>query len=208
MERVTTKMPFERLSCLQTGLSTVSTGFPHHEVTYIFLNVLRGDLNADEKTVLDGIPSYYKEAKYLRGDTIFKKNTHPDAFYIVVSGAVAIPRDRGGAPSMTLSGVGATKRRQSLSSTNLIGMIDEDGQQKSVESFHKVGGIFGYCDYMLERRRMFEAFAASDEGAMVAVFTRMNLDRMKSENGPMYGIVQKLLLRASLSDLANYTCHN
>ena len=202
-------MPYERLSCLQTGSSTTSTGFPHHQVTYIFLNTLRGDLSGDQKGALDGIQSYYEEAEYQRGEQIFQKNTHPDAFYIVVKGTVAVPRDRKGTlPSMIRSGTGAVESPHSLSSSNLLGMMGDDGQHKSVESFHKVGGIFGYCDFLLERYRAFDAVAASNDGAMVAVFTRANLDKMKNENGPLYVIVQQLLLRASLSDLANCTCHN
>jgi len=74
--------------------------------------------------------------------------------------------------------------------------------------FNLVGGIFGYCDFLLERYRSFDAVATSSSGAMVAVFTRVNLNKMKRENAPLYVIVQQLLLRASLSDLANCTCHN
>jgi len=138
IERVTTKMPYERIHCLQRGLSSTSTGFPHHQLTYIFLNVLRGDLNEEEKGVVDGIQSYYEEAEYQRGQTIFEKNTHPDAFYIVVKGEVAVPRDRiGSLPSKIRSGAGAVKIPQSLSSLNLLEIIGDDGEHKSVESFHK-----------------------------------------------------------------------
>mmetsp|Transcript_53463 Transcript_53463/g.113558 ORF Transcript_53463/g.113558 Transcript_53463/m.113558 type:complete len:540 (+) Transcript_53463:1372-2991(+) len=210
IERVTTKMPFERISCLQRGLSNVSGEFPHHQLTYIFLNVLRGDLSEEEKAAVDCIQSYYEEAEYQRGQSVFKKNTHPDAFYIVVSGAVAVPRDRqGSSPSVMIrSGAGSVQSTRSLSSSNLVELMGDDGHHKSVDSFHKVGGIFGYCDFLLERYRTFDAVAASAEGAMVAVFTKSNLEKMKNENAPLYVIVQKLLLRASLSDLANCTCHN
>ena len=182
---------------------------PHHQLTYIFLNVLRGELSVEEKKVVDGIVSYYEEARYQPGETIFQKNTHPDAFYIVVKGAVAVPHDRRGSlPMMIRSGAGAIERPQSLSSSNLLGMLGDDGEHKSVESFHKVGGTFGYCDFMLERYRTFDAIASPNEGATVAVFTRINLNKMEAENRPLYVIVQKLLLRASLMDLANCTCHN
>ena len=188
----------------------MSTGSPHHQLTYIFLNVLRGELSDEEKDVVDSIEPYYEEAKYRTGEAIFQKNTHPDSFFIVLQGSVAVPADRRGAPSMILSGAGM-KSPQSLSSSNLLGMIDEDGSHNrtlSVESFHKVGGIFGYCDFLLERYRTFDAVAAGSDGALVAVFTRVNLEKMKEENYPLYVIVQKLLLRASLMDLANCTCHN
>mmetsp|Transcript_6361 Transcript_6361/g.11333 ORF Transcript_6361/g.11333 Transcript_6361/m.11333 type:complete len:151 (-) Transcript_6361:130-582(-) len=140
--------------------------------------------------------------------TSSKKNTHPSSFYIVLKGSVAVPRDRQGSlPSMVMSGAGVQKK-QSLSSSNLLGMMGDDGEHKSVESFHKVGGIFGYCDFLLERYRTFDAVAASSDGAIVAEFTKGNMDKMKKDNAPLYNIVQKLLLRASLGDLANCTCHN
>lgn len=210
IQKITSKTPRERHSILQTGLSTLSTGNPHHQLTYIFLNVLRGDLSAAEKELVDGIQDYCEEAEYQPGAEIFHKNTHPDAFYIVVKGAVAVPRDRKGnlLSSMIQSGAGAVKSEQSLSSSNLLGMVGDDGEHKSVESFHKVGGCFGYCDFLLERYRTFDAIAAPNEGATVAVFTRATMQRMKNENEPLFVIVQKLLLRASLMDLANCTCHN
>lgn len=210
IERMTTKMPYERISCLQRGLSNVSAGFPHHQLTYIFLNVLRGDLSEEEKGTMGGIQSYYEEEEYQRGQSIFKKNTLSDSFYVVVQGAVAVPQDKEGnvSSAMIRSGAGAVESRKSLSSSNLLQMIGDEGQPKSVESFHKVGGIFGYCDFLLERYRSFDAVAASDNGAMVAVFTKANLNKMKTENAPLYLIVQKLLLRASIGDLANCTCHN
>ncbi|KAL7546487.1 hypothetical protein ACHAWF_009819 [Thalassiosira exigua] len=175
----------------------------------IFENILRGELSEEEKELADGIQPYYDEALYQPGETVFQKNTHPDSFYIVLEGAIAVPRERMGTiPSMIRSGAGKVQSSQSLSSSNLMGLVGEGGEHKSVESFHKVGGIFGYCDFLLERYRTFEAVAASNEGATVAVFTRAHIDRMKNEDGPLYVIVQKLLLRASLMDLANCTCHN
>mmetsp|Transcript_6361 Transcript_6361/g.11332 ORF Transcript_6361/g.11332 Transcript_6361/m.11332 type:complete len:791 (-) Transcript_6361:482-2854(-) len=74
IQKVTSKMPSERLSNLQRGLSDVSTGSPHHhQLTYIFLNVLRGDLSEEEEGVVDTIQSYYEESEYRCGDYIFQK---------------------------------------------------------------------------------------------------------------------------------------
>lgn len=63
------------------------------------------------------------------------------------------------------------------------------------------------CDAVLERYRSFDAVASADR-TMVATFTKANMNKMKDENHPLYVIVQNLLLRASLMDLANCTCHN
>ena len=190
--------------------SSESTNHPHHQLTYIFLNVLRGELSEEEKEVVDSIQPYYEEAKYRPGEAVFVKNTHPDAFFIVLQGSVAVPSDRkGSTPLMIRSGAGTVQSTQSLSSSNLLRMDDgHHKRQVSVESFHQAGGIFGYCDFLLERYRTFDAVAASSDGATVAMFTRANMNAMKKDNPPVYAITQKLLLRASLMDLANCTCNN
>ena len=128
-------------NCLMSGFlnSAVPSSSTH---LFIFRNMLSGDLSQEEKGVVDGIQSYYEEAEYRRGDSIFQKNTQPDAFYIVVRGAVAVLRDKKGSlPSMIMSGAGTVESQQSLSSTNLVGMIGESGQHESVESFYKAGGV-------------------------------------------------------------------
>lgn len=68
--------------------------------------------------------------------------------------------------------------------------MGEDIPHQSVESFHKVGGIFGYCDFLLERYRTLEAIASPSEGAKIAVFTKASLDMMKDENHPSEAIAQ------------------
>lgn len=121
----------------------------HHELTYIFLNVLRGELSEEEKDIIDKeISSYSDEVEYRAGELVFQKNTHPDAFYVVTHGSVAIPRNkRGTLSSKVVSGAGAIQHTRTLSSPDLLGSMGEDGQHANVESFHKVGGIFGYCDF-------------------------------------------------------------
>lgn len=82
----------------------------HHQLTYIFLHVLRGDLNEHEKELVDGIEAHIVEAKYQPGEVIFQKNTHPNAFYVVLKGTVAVPRDMSGSLSLEIrSGVGTEK---------------------------------------------------------------------------------------------------
>ena len=188
--------------------STSTMGPSHHQLTYIFLNILRGELSSEEKIIVDEIQPFYEEVKYQTGEAIFRQGTHPEAFYIVLQGSVAVPLDRRGARHVRIRSGAGTVDSQSLSSSNLLGMIGDVGQRKSVESFHTVGGIFGYCDLLLERYRTFDAVAAGSSGATVAMFTLSSISKMKEENHNLYVIVQKLLLRASLMDLANCTCHN
>eukprot|EP00986_Skeletonema_menzelii_P017270 scaffold18555_cov46-Skeletonema_menzelii.AAC.1 len=72
----------------------VGSDSTHHNLTYIFTNILREELSEDEKTLIDGIEPFYEEATFRAGEPIFQKDTHPDAFYIVLKGTVAVPRDR------------------------------------------------------------------------------------------------------------------
>mmetsp|Transcript_10128 Transcript_10128/g.20468 ORF Transcript_10128/g.20468 Transcript_10128/m.20468 type:complete len:247 (+) Transcript_10128:423-1163(+) len=190
-----------------SNLTPVKEG-THHQLTYIFLNVLRGELDEDERVIIDkDVSGYYEELKLQAGEFVFRKNTYPDAFFVVTRGSVAVPRNKkGGMPSMLLSGAGAIEQTRTLSSPDLLGAIAGD-KRTSVESFHKVGGIFGYCDFLLERYRTFEAVSSEDD-TIVATFTKSSMDKMKDENRPLYHIVHNLLLRASLMDLANCTCHN
>ena len=195
IRRITSKMPHERNSSLQSRFSHGSEGSSHHKLTYIFLNVLRGELSDEEMN-------------FRSGDSVFQKNTHPDAFYIVTRGMVAVPSDKKGTwPLMVISGAGAITEARSLSSSNLLATMADEGRSTSVESFHKVGGIFGYCDFLLERYRTFDAVASQDF-TVVAKFTKASMEKMKNENRPLFVIVQNLLLRASVMDLANCTCHN
>lgn len=173
----------------------------HHKITYIFTNILRDELSEEEKTLIDGIEPFYEQATFKGGEPIFQKDTHPDAFYIVLKGAVAVSSDRKRSERTTMG-----SPIKSLSASNLMAIGDDD-TSTIISSFHNVGGIFGYCDFLLKRQRTFHAYASSD-GAVVARFTSQSLEAMKRDDWQLYVIVQNLLLQASLMDLANCTCHN
>lgn len=172
-------------------------GSAHHKLTYIFANILRDEISDHEKSLIDGIQPYYEEVTFRGNEAIFQKDTHPDAFFVVLTGEVAVPRDK-------IRPERIVDSAKSLSSSNLLAIGDNS---KSIESFHKVGGIFGYCDFLLKRQRTFHAYASGD-GAVVAKFTSQSLEVMKNDDNALYVIVQNLLLQASLMDLANCTCHN
>lgn len=189
-------MPRSRQSLILTEWSMQSEGDSHVQLI-IILNILC-ELGSDEKVLVDDIGPYYHAAEFRPGEPIFLKNGQPEAFYIVLQGYVAVPEERKGHHKRIISGAGEAIQ---LSARNPFG-VNEVGH------FHKVGGIFEYCDYLLNRYRTFQAEATEKDGAMVAVFARASIDKMKDENYPRYLIVQKLLLRASLNDLANCTCYN
>lgn len=191
----------------QMNSQLVGSDSTHHKLTYIFTNILREELSEDEKTLIDGIEPFYDETTFRAGEPIFQKDTHPDAFYIVLKGTVAVPRDRKRSEKIGISKPLSSSNlmEQSLSMSNLMAIGDDD--TGLISSFHNVGGIFGYCDFLLKRQRTFHAYASGD-GTVVARFTSQSLEAMKRDDWPLYVIVQNLLLQASLMDLANCTCHN
>lgn len=195
------KLLIQRLSkghdhknCIRSDVSQLnSSQLTASDLSQLFTNILREELSEDEKSLIDGIDPFYEQTTFKGGEPIFLKDTHSDAFYIVLKGSVAVPRDRKRSGPKTLS------------SSNLMAIGDDDARE--VSSYHKVGGIFGYCDFLLKHQRTFHAYASSD-GTVVAKFTSQSLEAMKRDDWPIYVIVQNLLLQSSLMDLANCTCHN
>lgn len=203
IRKVTHHTPHSRLSCLR--IPSADTEF-ETDVESLIKNILGKDKNLGDDTIIDNITDYCDQVKYVAGEQIFKANTHSDAFYIVISGKVAVPKQL--QSTKIISGAGVKKGRN-LSSSNLIEFMAEGEDKKdnaaTVESFMKVGNIFGFCDFLLERYRTFDAVAT--DGTVLAKFTKEDISRMKLENRPLYIVVQNVLLKASLMDLANCTCH-
>jgi hypothetical protein len=97
------------------------------------------------------------------------------------------------------------------SSGSVSNMFDPSLRQDSattltvVTSVWPVGGVFGYVDFLLERTRHFRT-VATQNGTIVAKITMASLKLMQSEDPILDGLVQRVLLQASLLDLANCTC--
>jgi CRP-like cAMP-binding protein len=53
-----------------------------------------------------------------------------------------------------------------------------------------------------KRRRSFNAVASID-GTVIAKISRTTIDRLKNENEALHHIIEKVLLQASLMELAN-----
>jgi hypothetical protein len=190
LETITPMMPRSRQSLLMRDWA-FNQMLGNHQVQLTTVLMASCELGAEEIKLVDGIHPYYQTAKYRPGEPIFLKNSQSDAFYIVLDGFVAVPEERNGnALRRVLSGAGEVKQLTPYASNSFT-----EGH------IHKVGGVFGYCDYLLERYRSFPAQASGQDGVLVAVFTMVNVDKMKDENNPLY-------LMASVNDLANCTCHN
>jgi hypothetical protein len=134
--------------------------------------------------------------------------------YILFSlkGAVAVridvddPRFREKSSTHISSGAGLVRSTGSIS--NMLDPSIRDVSDTSftvVTSVWPVGGIFGYVDFLLERPRHFST-VATQNGTIIAKITMVNLKLMQSEDPVLDGLVQRVLLQASLLDLANCTC--
>lgn len=155
---------------------------------------------------------YHEELELRAGQEVFSTHSHSEAFYVVLKGAVAItidredPRHAEKSRTRIVSGAGLVRHLGSTS-TFLDPSIRQDSATSPmvVTCLWPVGGIFGYVDFLLERPRCFHT-VATQRGTVVAKITKANLQLMQSEDPVLDGLVQRVLLQASLLDLANCTC--
>ena len=82
---------------------------------------------------------------------------------------------------------------------------DSDRNVTVVTNVWPVGGVFGYVDFLLDRSRQFRT-VATQNGTVVAKITMADLNLVRNEDPVLDGLVQRVLLQASLLDLANCTC--
>lgn len=178
----------------------------------VFSRILRCS-REEQKTLalLDG-KRYHDEIDLCTGQEVFSRNTHSDAFYVVLKGAVASaietndPRYDMKSRGQIVSGAGLV--RSAGSSSNLLDVSlleDTSSSALIVASVWPCGGVFGYVDCLLERPRHFRT-VATQAGTSVAKITVAQLQLMQSEEPVLDGLIQRVLLQASLLDLANCSC--
>jgi hypothetical protein len=182
-------------------------------------NVLSYVLGAsnEERSILVRLEDqrYHDEVDVKSGDHVFRKNTYPEAFFVVLQGCVANSTSSAHAierqKEPVLSGAGLVKLQRAGSSSDLFdqGFLDQQNEcpDKGVTSLWQVGGVFGYLDYLLERPRRFQTLATQD-GTKVAHFTHSHMNLLQAEDPPLHSMIQRVLLQASNRDLANCTCHD
>lgn len=160
-------------------------------------------------SILDGM-RYHTEINFDPGDQVFVKGGQPDGLCVVLLGAVAIaiekddPRSRVHRSNRKIvSGAGLVQQRKSSSA--LIEPSFQDDDEVVVTSVWPVGGIFGYVDFLLDRPRNYTA-VATQEGTVVAKMTKTQIQLMRNENPALEACLQRVLLQASLLDLANCSC--
>jgi anti-anti-sigma regulatory factor/CRP-like cAMP-binding protein len=100
---------------------------------------------------------YHEEKEFSSGDMIFQKNTHADAFYIVLQGSIAkatttdTASDRQNQP--VVSGAGLIQNQRSASSNSLFDSGFQERSDKkttSVATLWHPGSVFGYLGKSVE----------------------------------------------------------
>jgi anti-anti-sigma regulatory factor len=155
---------------------------------------------------------YHDEVEVKSNDAVFHKNAYADAFYIVLNGCVAhqtstLPTSDRAKP--VVSGAGFVRQKRVGSSSDLFDKKFLEEQKKSADSTvitWRAGGVFGYFDYLMDRRRAYQALSTQD-GTKLAKFSHSHMNLLQ-EDPALYALVQKVLLHASTLDLANCTCRD
>ena len=182
-----------------------------HVLTYML------GASSEESNLLERLndQQYHDEVVFGAGESIFQRNTHAESFYVVLRGCVAnsstsahlIARQE----EPVVSGAGLVRPKRVGSASKLFDLEFLEKQKespgKTVATLWRVGGIFGYNDYLLERPRLYQAVATQD-GTRVARFTYSQMNLLQIQDPPLYALMQRVLLHACTVDLANCTCHD
>jgi len=158
---------------------------------------------------------FHEELEMNSGDAIFEEDEHTDSFYVIMAGSVALHRNRF---SNTPKPAGKSQKRSSSQhdSYNRDGVYSGAGfvsltkrhsfKQKArnlglINQYLQAGSIIGFVDFILDQNRRFGAVAKGK--TIVAKISREGLDNLKAENPELQRIVDKVLLQASIRELAN-----
>jgi SulP family sulfate permease len=188
------------------------------EETYSLASVFKrilGCTGEDERILqrLDG-RRYHDRVELRVGQELYGVNAHADSFYTVLKGAVAVAMDANDQRRgqhvykhrQVISGAGKVPRRSSSSNLLDSSLTDEAAEGPVVvASLWPAGSVFGHVDFLLERPRNFRT-VATQEGTVVAKISISQLHLLQSEEPALDALLQRVLLQASILDLANCTC--
>jgi CRP-like cAMP-binding protein/anti-anti-sigma regulatory factor len=136
------------------------------------------------------------EVSYCSGDEVYTKGESADSFYVILAGGVEIRRDAN--DDLEIKAKSKIVKKMSFSGRN-VGKSNFG----EVVSYLQVGAIFGYVDFMLDRRRPFNAICSKD-GTVLARFTNATLEELEQNSPDVHRIIEKALLQASLIELSNF----
>jgi CRP-like cAMP-binding protein len=161
-----------------------------------FVNLL--GLNRDDTTMLEAFERkeapFHDETEYHSGEAIFQQGSASDAFFVVLSGSVAVFRgERISTVTNIMSGAGNVQSTRARKEGSDLG---------EVNAFLPPGSVFGFVDFILDRQWGFSAVAAKDN-TLVARLHRGGLERLQAETPELKNIVDTFLLQASILELSN-----
>jgi hypothetical protein len=168
------------------------------ELSTIFSRIL--GIGKDDYQILnsfkEGGIALVQEVTYKRGDEIYTKGENANSFYVVLAGGVEICRDVGDVLELKPS----SKKGKQIS---LKKMLSSKSSLGEVVSHIQVGGIFGFVDFMLDRRRLLNAICSKD-GTILAKFTNEIMKHLEENHQDLHHIIEKVLLQTSLIELSNF----
>ena len=186
-------------------------GPKHQSFTNVLAKILKS--SGEEKAVLSRLEEaqrYHDEKELSSGDVIFHKDTHSDSFYVVLQGSVAntsgSARAVGRLRQEVFSGAGRVGSKSDLLDPLFLEQSQGKGGGDVAAMTWGIGSVVGYLDYLLDRPRLFR-LTATKSGTRVAQITNSHMNLLQAEDAELYALVQRVLLHASTSDLANCTCN-
>jgi len=123
-------------------------------------------------------------------ESVFTVDQLADSFFIVLCGSVGICR----------ADPQEEHQRRSIIHSRTPGQ--SEAPFTNVVSYLSVGGIFGFVDFAIQRRRSFNAVCLRD-GTVVAKISRSMLERLSNDDKVLHQIIERVLMQASLMELAN-----
>lgn len=164
----------------------------------------------DEKEILRQFDEcrYHIELGFSAGEKIFSKEKRAEGIYVVLKGAVASGSGRSDTvyrhKQQIVSGAGLVPKRGSKS--NLLALkLQDSNEPPVVATIWPAGGVLGYTDTLLDRHNSFSAFATQND-TRVAKITKSDLNLLQQEDPVLDALLHRVLLRASVLDLANCSC--
>ena len=152
---------------------------------------------------------YHTELGFPAGEKVFSRENRADAVYVVLKGGLASGTGRSNTvyrhKQQIVSGAGLVSRKRGSKSNLLDATLQKSDEPPVIATMWPAGGVLGYTDCLLDRHYTFSAFATQKD-TRVARMTRSDLNLLQQEDPVLDALLHRVLLKASVLDLANCTC--
>ena len=193
----------------ESGSYLQFSGPKEHTLSSAFAQMLQSD--PDEREILrqfDG-RRYHTELGFSAGERVFSREKRADALYVVLKGGLASGSGRSNTvyrhKQQIVSGAGLVSARRGSKSNLMDASLQKSSEPPVVATMWPAGGVLGYTDCLLDRHYSFSTFATQND-TRVAKMTRNDLNLLQQEDPVLDALLHRVLLKASILDLANCTC--